>query len=332
MAGRRINGGIIGVVNSATSSVAKGIWSTTEQVLSRKGGNWPTPLLEFTANFLVIAGGGSGGDGGPGNGGGGGAGGYRCSVSGENSGGLSSSELPLTLQTGNIYTVTVGGGGAQVGPSNNGNKGSNSVFSTITSEGGGRGAHYLQSGGNGGSGGGAGQQGPGGTGGTATANQGFNGGSSPSPGNTNSGCGGGGAGEIGQNAGVGSGIAGSGGDGISSSITGPGVFRGGGGGGSGHLPNTGRGLGGNGGGGDGQNIRDPAQPAVAGSVNTGGGGGGSGEVGLNSGAGGSGVVIIKYPDARTISNPGGGLTLSTATAGGFSVTTVTAGTGNVSFA
>jgi len=43
MAGRRINGGIIGVVNSATGSVAKGIWSTTEQVLSRKGGNWPDP-------------------------------------------------------------------------------------------------------------------------------------------------------------------------------------------------------------------------------------------------------------------------------------------------
>jgi hypothetical protein len=45
------------------------------------------------------------------------------------------------------------------------------------------------------------------------------------------------------------------------------------------------------------------------------------------------VVILKYPDAYTISNPGGGLTLSTsAPAGGFKVTTVTAGTGNVSFA
>jgi hypothetical protein len=52
----------------------------------------------------------------------------------------------------------------------------------------------------------------------------------------------------------------------------------------------------------------------------------------NGGAGGSGVVILKYPDTLTISNPGGGLTLSTATAGGFKVTTVTAGTGNVSFA
>jgi hypothetical protein len=43
-------------------------------------------------------------------------------------------------------------------------------------------------------------------------------------------------------------------------------------------------------------------------------------------------VIIKYLDTFTVSNPGGGLTLSTATAGGYSVTTVTAGTGNVSFA
>jgi hypothetical protein len=48
-------------------------------------------------------------------------------------------------------------------------------------------------------------------------------------------------------------------------------------------------------------------------------------------AGGSGVVIIKYPDTYTISNPGGGLTYSTATSGGFSVTTFTAGTGNVSW-
>jgi hypothetical protein len=44
------------------------------------------------------------------------------------------------------------------------------------------------------------------------------------------------------------------------------------------------------------------------------------------------VVIIKYPDSFTISNPGGGLTFTTATAGGFKVTTFTAGTGNVSFA
>jgi hypothetical protein len=49
------------------------------------------------------------------------------------------------------------------------------------------------------------------------------------------------------------------------------------------------------------------------------------------GNGGSGVVILKYADSKTITI-GGGLTASTATAGGFKVTTVTAGTGNVSIA
>jgi hypothetical protein len=43
------------------------------------------------------------------------------------------------------------------------------------------------------------------------------------------------------------------------------------------------------------------------------------------------VVIIKYPDSRTISNAGGGLTYTTSTAGGFTVATFTAGTGNVSW-
>jgi hypothetical protein len=64
---------------------------------------------------------------------------------------------------------------------------------------------------------------------------------------------------------------------------------------------------------------------VAGSVNTGSGGGGAG-------AGGSGVVIIKYSNIFTLSNPGGGLTFSTSTSvSGFKVTTFTAGTGNIQF-
>jgi hypothetical protein len=46
--------------------------------------------------------------------------------------------------------------------------------------------------------------------------------------------------------------------------------------------------------------------------------------------GGSGVVILKYPDTYTIS-VGAGLTSSTATSGGFSVTTFTAGTDDISF-
>jgi hypothetical protein len=50
-----------------------------------------------------------------------------------------------------------------------------------------------------------------------------------------------------------------------------------------------------------------------------------------AGAGGSGVVILKYADTRTITI-GAGLTGSTATSGSFKVTTITAGTGSVSFA
>jgi hypothetical protein len=49
-------------------------------------------------------------------------------------------------------------------------------------------------------------------------------------------------------------------------------------------------------------------------------------------AGGSGIVVLKYPDSRTITI-GAGLTGTTAApSGGFKVTTITAGTGNVSFA
>jgi hypothetical protein len=49
-------------------------------------------------------------------------------------------------------------------------------------------------------------------------------------------------------------------------------------------------------------------------------------------AGGSGLVVLKYPDTRTITI-GAGLTGTTAApSGGFKVTTITAGTGNVSFA
>jgi len=48
-------------------------------------------------------------------------------------------------------------------------------------------------------------------------------------------------------------------------------------------------------------------------------------------AGGSGVVILRYPNNYTITI-GAGLTGSTATVGSNKVTTITAGTGNVSWA
>jgi hypothetical protein len=68
---------------------------------------------------------------------------------------------------------------------------------------------------------------------------------------------------------------------------------------------------------------------VSGSVNTGDGGGGEFLSGT-SGNGGSGVVILRYPDTRTIGG-GSGLTFTTTSSGGFKVTTFTAGTGNISF-
>ena len=67
-----------------------------------------------------------------------------------------------------------------------------------------------------------------------------------------------------------------------------------------------------------------------------GGGGGGGEYRLGTGqaggAGGSGVVVLKYSAGFTITI-GAGLTGSTsAPSGGYVVSTITAGTGNVSWA
>jgi hypothetical protein len=47
-------------------------------------------------------------------------------------------------------------------------------------------------------------------------------------------------------------------------------------------------------------------------------------------AGGSGIVILRYPSANTITI-GAGLTGTTATVGANKVTSITAGTGNVSW-
>jgi hypothetical protein len=55
--------------------------------------------------------------------------------------------------------------------------------------------------------------------------------------------------------------------------------------------------------------------------------GGGGEGGNNSG--GDGILVLRYPNTYTLSNPGGGLTLSSATDGSDKVTTITAGTGNI---
>jgi hypothetical protein len=272
------------------------------------------PIL-VVVDYLVIAGGGGGSHAGAG-----GAGGYRTSAG--TSGGNSSAESSLSLLLSTNYTVTVGGGGAG-GTSGTMASGVNSVFSTITSDGGGGGA-YAGGGANGaagGSGGGSGASNGGGAraGGTATANQGSNGGAYSGSGDCGSGGGGAGA-TGGANSGN---TAGNGGDGLSSNITGSAVTRGGGGGGSSAV--GGVGSGGSGGGGAGG-----SNTGSTGTVNTGGGGGAG--WGTTGAAGNSGVVILRYPDTRTITI-GAGLTGTESSAsGGFKRATLTAGSGNVSWA
>jgi hypothetical protein len=257
---------------------------------------------EVEVEYLVVAGGGGGGAGG----GGGGAGGLLTGTT--------------TSTTVTNYTVTVGTGGAG-GPLNNptgATKGNNSVFHDQTAIGGGPGGGTPNSGGSGGGGG----YGYNLTGGDGTAGQGNNGGNGI-VGGAWGGGGGGGAGSVGGNA---PSLGGTGGYGFTSSISGTAVAYAGGGGGG--QIGQGRDGGGNGGNGDGLNTQ------TEGAINRGGGGGGGGNggtfaVGRN---GGSGVVILKYPASRTISNPGGGLTFTTSTAvAGYKITTFTAGTGNIQF-
>ena len=284
-------------------------------------------VTQFGADILVIAGGGSGGRGYVG--GGGGAGGYQELIS-------------QILTPATNYTVTVGAGGATaVGPTGGvGNAGSPSVFNATTSTGGGGGGSNQVNAASGGSGGGGGAAASPSTFGNGTVGQGNNGGVGFDGVSVFTAAGGGGgAGGVGGNSGTTSADT-SGGNGGAGSISAIDAVQRAGGGGAGtdkggaaNYPGNG-GTGGAGGGGNGgtQGVTQ----ATVGAVNSGSGGGGasySGSPFYNGAAGGSGVVILKYSDYLTISNPGGGLTLSTAPpAGGFKVTSVTAGTGNVSFA
>jgi len=241
-----------------------------------------------SASYLVVAGGGGASGSSAGGGAGGGAGGFRTGTE----------SLNPTLS----YTVTVGAGGAAPSPTFgtavSGNDGSNSVFSTITSTGGGGGgaSGTNVAGRTGGSGGGGGYgSGAGGAGNTPSTSpsQGNNGGASTG------GAGGGGGGGGGATATGGNGAAqtgGNGGNGTASSISGSSVTYGGGGGGAGNLT---QGTGGTGGGGAG-GTSTPGLAGTAGTANTG-GGGGAGYSDTASAGGGSGIVIISYVGAQQFS-------------------------------
>ena len=276
-------------------------------------------------DYLVVAGGGAGGGA---QGGGGGAGGFRVS----NSLGIPAPTMsPLSNPTGipvttTSYPITVGSGGTAGTFNTVSGQGNSSIFSTITSAGGGRGSFQDDScysgtpgktGGSGGSGGGANSSRPGGVGNTPPVSppQGQNGGVNPVGPSFQNG-GGGGAGAVGGNT-PSSFVGGPGGVGsyVSPSFavacagtTGPvpGVryFAGGGGGSGGNGPpgtSGGGGSGGSGGGAPGTSWQlSPPGSATApsGTTNTGGGGGGVTNYAncgsVFGGNGGSGIVIIRY--------------------------------------
>ena len=225
----------------------------------------PAPGAPSSVEYLVIAGGGGAYTGA------GGAGGFRT-VSG------------FAVASGSPITVTVGAGGVGAGSSANG---SNSVFSTITSLGGG-GTTFDGVGKSGGSGGGGDAAVASTAGGAGTVGQGNNGGTGFG-GSPYAGGGGGGAGAVGGNA-PNSSTGGNGGNGSASSITGSSVTYAGGGGGGVYSGGT-AGSGGSGGGGAGGTT------GVSGTTNSGGGGGGGD--GRNGGNGGSGIVVIRYADSFT---------------------------------
>jgi len=252
-----------------------------------------TIAAENTVGYLVIAGGASGGVGGSNvTGGGGGAGGYR---EGKNTpiDNFTGSPLIASAPTNAVtisataFPITVGAGGAAAGPGDaSGNPGSNSIFSTITSHGGGGGGGNGSVGFAGGSGGGGQESdGPGYAGNTPPVSppQGQPGGTGSESGNSSGG--GGGAGGAGSNP-----TAGTGGPGVASSITGSPVTRAGGGASNG-------GAGGPGGGGE--SGGSPSYPRGSdsaggnGTANTG-GGSGAAMATHTSGTGGSGIVIIRY--------------------------------------
>ena len=271
--------------------------------------------------YLVVGGGGGSGSQ---RRGGGGAGGMLTGTS--------------LFSSGSTLLVTIGNGG----PTNNNQtdrfNGENSILGSLTAYGGGGGAAdtsgSLTDGAAGGSGGGGlGAGAPFGLGGAGTTGQGNNGGSGQGFVEPHYGAGGGGgAGAVGGNGSSG-GPGGNGGNGLQSSITGTATYYAGGGGGGYYNSQSGnRSFGGLGGGGRGgaNNI-----DGESGTPNTGGGGGGGfngGSGTRNGGSGGSGVVIIAYPDIfPVLANIPVGLTYDQPTRSGYRVYRFTAGTGTITF-
>ena len=261
-----------------------------------------------SVDYMVVGGGGAGGSHGPDsatNGGGGGAGGFRESVPSPaawtaspiaNPGGA----LPVSVQG---YPVTIGAGATATypGTGSTANKGSDSVFSTITSAGGGGGsahpsANPVQDGGSG-------------CGGAGTPSTEYAGGLGNSPSVSPPQGNPGGKANFNNKAGGGGGATSKGTDGATPAPYSPGqaaggqgatteinassnTYAGGGGGSNTNNPNGGPGGGGSGG------LPVSGSTGSNATANTGGGGGGGPHSNPgtpnNGGNGGSGIIIIRY--------------------------------------
>ncbi len=255
---------------------------------------WSPPAGVNEVDYLIVAGGGGGASR---HGGAGGAGGVVTNYP---------SGTPFSVNPADTYTIIVGNGGAGAPSSSNlhGNRGQNSQAFGFSATGGGAGggsnSNIDQL--DGGSGGGRrGNQN--GDGGSAVPGQGQDGGGAIAGGSSPTSTGGGGGGGFSAPGQIGStpyyapGDGGAGGDfsgWFGTAVGDNGYFAGGGGGGGGGIMAHSGGTGGIGGGGSGGgNGYEPGQtgmPATGG----GGGGGGHGETNAPGGAGGSGVVLIRY--------------------------------------
>jgi len=288
---------------------------------------WTVPTGVTSIRALLVGGGGGGG----------------AHVAGGGGGGGVVDSASTTVTPGNLYAISVGAGGSGAARS--------SSTSTVSTVGGDSTAFGITAFGGGGGGSWHGEATSRATGGGAasTANvisplntidpaQGYAGGSAPS-GTTEFSKdwgsrgyptgGGGGAGGAGGNGGSTSGTAsfsGAGGIGKISNITGSDVYYGGGGGGAcgGHPDITCTvGAGGQGGGASGKVTRGATYLATvtgnSGTANTGGGGGATGgdytQNPHSGGAGGSGIVVVRYAMATLTPTFG----TPTATADGFTV-------------
>ena len=259
------------------------------KAVGRGGGAGP-----FDLQYVVVAGGGGGSQ----------------ARAGGGAGGL----LQGTVQTelGVPLLVTIGAGGSFNATPIAGN----TIFSSLTAIGGGKGAHINSAPATGGSGGGARS---GGSPGLGTSGQGNRGGYATYAAPNYGGAGGGGAGGVGLN--NGSDNAGRGGVGLNITLS-PfsiGFLAGGGGGGTAHGGYGGQG--GQGGGGYGGANYSPS----SGTANTGGGGGAGAyysPYSYGAANGGSGVIHLVYPDTLTATLTSG-ITSSTSVGGGFKKTKIT---------